>query len=106
MSLLQRVFSPTESDIAKMEKNKALGPFKIEEYDCLKMFLDDKNVPIEQGGQKLSLVGRVELYAMAPIRIGTDNICPISKEPCEDETCAPGSECNISGDSQISFIEP
>lgn len=33
------------------------------------------------------------------LRIGTDNICPISKEQCDDETCTPGAECNVSGSS-------
>ncbi len=31
------------------------------------------------------------------LRIGLDNICPITKKPCDDETCTPGAECNISG---------
>jgi len=30
--------------------------------------------------------------------IGDDNICPVTKKPCDDECCPPGSECNISGD--------
>src|SRR6185369_896912 len=30
------------------------------------------------------------------IRIGTDNICPITNKECNDETCTPGAECNIS----------
>jgi hypothetical protein len=29
--------------------------------------------------------------------IGEDNICPETGEPCLDECCPPGSECNISG---------
>lgn len=32
------------------------------------------------------------------IRIGEDNICPLTKQNCDDETCTPGAECNISGD--------
>ena len=34
--------------------------------------------------------------------IGHDNTCPVTKLQCEDECCAPGSECNLSG----SNIEP
>ena len=29
--------------------------------------------------------------------IGDDKICPVTKKPCDDETCTPGAECNISG---------
>jgi hypothetical protein len=36
-------------------------------------------------------------------RIGMDNICPITKKPCDDETCPPGAECNISGDNIQTF---
>jgi len=30
-------------------------------------------------------------------RIGNDNVCPVTKGLCDDETCTPGSECNVSG---------
>lgn len=31
------------------------------------------------------------------VRIGEDNICPLTKEPCLDECCPPGAICNLSG---------
>lgn len=39
--------------------------------------------------------------------IGKDNICPVTKLPCDDECCSPGSECNMgddpsSGDDDVS----
>ena len=40
------------------------------------------------------------------VRIGNDNICPITKQKCDDETCTPGAECNISGDQLISDCGP
>lgn len=33
------------------------------------------------------------------LRIGEDNICPITKLPCDDECCPPGAICNLSGDT-------
>lgn len=30
------------------------------------------------------------------LRISDDNICPVTKLPCEDECCPPGSICNLS----------
>lgn len=35
--------------------------------------------------------------------IGEDNICPLTKQPCDDETCSSGSECNVSG-SELSGV--
>lgn len=32
------------------------------------------------------------------LRIGDDNICPITKLPCDDECCPPGAICNLLGD--------
>ncbi len=29
--------------------------------------------------------------------IGEDNICPVTKLYCDDETCMPGGTCNLSG---------
>lgn len=37
-------------------------------------------------------------------RIGEDNICPITKKPCDDETCTPGAECNLSGGDKLSEV--
>lgn len=36
--------------------------FQAEESECLKMFLDDFNVPTECDGEPLSLIGRVMWY--------------------------------------------
>lgn len=33
------------------------------------------------------------------LRIGEDNICPITKKLCDDECCPPGAICNLSGDT-------
>ncbi len=30
------------------------------------------------------------------MRIGKDNVCPITKEQCDDECCPPGAICNLS----------
>ncbi len=30
------------------------------------------------------------------MRVGYDNICPITKQPCDDECCPPNSICNLS----------
>lgn len=35
------------------------------------------------------------------LRIGDDNICPITKKPCDDECCPPGAICNLSPTSQL-----
>lgn len=39
------------------------------------------------------------------LRIGEDNICPITKLPCDDECCPPGAICNLVG-NDISPITP
>lgn len=31
--------------------------------------------------------------------MGTDNICPVTKQNCDDETCTVGAECNVSGNN-------
>lgn len=36
------------------------------------------------------------------LRIGDDNICPVTNKPCDDECCPPGAICNISGPDQLS----
>ncbi len=41
-----------------------------------------------------------------PLRIGEDNICPITKLPCDDECCPPGAICNISGDAISADAQP
>jgi hypothetical protein len=39
--------------------------------------------------------------ANSELRIGEDNICPMTKEICLDECCPPGAICNLSGEGLI-----
>lgn len=39
------------------------------------------------------------------LRVGTDMICPVTNQHCDDECCTPGSECNISGNN-LNDMEP
>ena len=38
------------------------------------------------------------------LRIGEDNVCPVTHQQCDDETCTPGAECNISGEDHVSDL--
>jgi len=40
-----------------------------------------------------------EVRGKEKLIIGEDNICPVTKLPCNDECCSPDSECNVSGNS-------
>lgn len=35
------------------------------------------------------------------LRIGDDNICPVTNQPCDDECCPPGAECNLAGEPNL-----
>jgi len=35
------------------------------------------------------------------LKIGEDNICPITNKACDDECCAPGSICNLTPNPSI-----
>ena len=50
-------------------------------------------------------IERITYQHMEGSRIGEDNICPITKLPCDDECCPPGAICNLSNDN-ISKPEP
>lgn len=39
-------------------------------------------------------------------RIGNDNICPVTKLNCDDETCVPGAECNLASGYKMSEVRP
>lgn len=29
------------------------------------------------------------------LRIGEDNVCPVTHQQCDDECCSPGAQCNL-----------
>lgn len=39
------------------------------------------------------------------LRIGTDNICPVTHKLCDDECCPVGAICNLRGDEQLSEVK-
>lgn len=95
---LQVVLNPTVDDIRITEENALLAPYKIEEYDCLHMWLDDNAVPkSDKDNLTYSTIGRVKLLIQMrkEMRVGSDNICPITNQYCDDECCPPGAQCNI-----------
>ncbi len=98
---LQTVFNPSEKDKERAEANKQLSDYKIEQYDCLRAFLNDHNIPENLHNNPLSLVGRVKIYAKEPMLVGEDNICPVTQKKCDDECCPPGAECNFPGEDVI-----
>lgn len=74
-----------------------LIPENFVQIDAKKDFVEKLQNFINSEKEETSTAEVIETV----LRIGNDNICPITNKPCDDETCSPGAECNISGNQTV-----
>jgi len=82
-----------------------------EDLECVHLYLDDKLTPRKDSyGKDYSIVGRIkflEKYCYNSMVIKSDNICPTTNKPCDDECCPVGAVCNLNdGHENVQLSEP